>query len=120
MTRPICIDFDGVIHGYQSRWQGATNLPDPPVPGAIEWLQQLLTEDGIAPMIYSSRSKEPGGIDAMRAWLLLHGLTFAQLEQLHFPTQKPSAFLTIDDRAWCFTGKFPTAEQIRNFRTWQQ
>jgi hypothetical protein len=34
----LCLDFDGVIHGYQSGWQGANVIPDPPVPGAIEAL----------------------------------------------------------------------------------
>ena len=35
----ICVDFDGVIHSYKSGWRGVAVIPDPPVPGAIEWLE---------------------------------------------------------------------------------
>ena len=118
--KTICVDFDGVIHGYQSGWQGADKCPDPPVPGAIEWLRKLMTDPGLRVDIYSSRSKDPGGILAMASWLERNGLATEEVLQLGFPTQKPAAYLTIDDRAWCFTGDFPTTEQIHGFRTWQQ
>ena len=34
----ICLDFDGVIHSYTSGWKGAAVIPDPPVPGALEFI----------------------------------------------------------------------------------
>src|SRR5690606_19100252 len=37
----VCVDFDGVLHSYVSGWKGGTVIPDPPVPGAIEWLTKL-------------------------------------------------------------------------------
>ena len=37
----IAADCDGVLHSYVSGWQGADSLPDPPVPGAIEWLEDV-------------------------------------------------------------------------------
>lgn len=37
---------------------------------------------------------------------------------LKFPTKKPAAYLTIDDRAICFSGIFPTIEEMNNFKPW--
>ena len=34
----VAVDFDGVIHSYTTLWFTASVIPDPPVPGAIEWL----------------------------------------------------------------------------------
>ena len=115
--KTLCIDFDGVIHGYQSGWKGVAVIPDEPVAGALDWLRSLLADPAFRVCIYSSRSKEEMGVAAMRAWFIEHGFDPVGLE---FPTQKPAAFLTIDDRAICFTGEFPSAERIHAFRTWQQ
>ena len=72
MAKPIlCVDFDGVIHSYSSGWKGELNLPDPPVPGAFEWLESLIPYFLIN--IYSSRSKYEGGPAAMYDWFVLHG-----------------------------------------------
>lgn len=117
MTKKIiCIDFDGVIHSYISGWKGADIIPDPPVKGAIDWLGLLYEMEDFEPMIYSSRSKEPGGVDAMRAWLRDH--TFEYWDIIGFPTQKPPAWLTIDDRCICFKGTFPSIIEMRCFRPW--
>lgn len=40
--KTICIDFDGVLHSYTSGWQGEDVASDPPVPGAIEWLREMI------------------------------------------------------------------------------
>ena len=116
----ICVDFDGVIHSYSSGWKGACVIPDPPVPGALEFLRSLIADDRFEPCIYSSRSKEEGAIDAMRAWLLEHGFTTEELLKLRFPTQKPAANMTIDDRAFCFEGTYPTLEWLADFRPWNK
>lgn len=117
MGKKICVDFDGVIHSYTSGWRGAEIIPDPPVPGAIDWLRSLIADERLYVMIYSSRSKEPGAIEAMRTWLQTNGL---DTNGLAFPVEKPGAFLTIDDRAICFRGKFPSKEEIHNFKTWME
>lgn len=127
----ICVDFDGVIHSYTSGWQGVAVIPDPPVPGAIEWLQEHLPiPDGICAMapphegpivcIYSSRSKSWRGRRAMKRWLIENGLPREYISDgiLKFPKQKPAAFLTIDDRAICFDGRFPTAAEMLSFKPW--
>lgn len=128
MPKPkiLCIDFDGVLHSYTSGWQGASDIPDPPVDGAIEWIGSLVVShdrfgnNHFRVCVYSSRSKHSGGIKAMRQWLLDHGLSYKMVEAVDFPKMKPAAFLTIDDRAHCFDGNFPSIETIRTFKTWQQ
>jgi hypothetical protein len=135
MSNPIiCVDFDGVIHSYKSGWQGISVIPDPPVPGAIKWLEEHLPipdclgmwesdeYKGPVVQIYSSRSKSWFGRRAMKKWLIKHGLHPAYIRDgiLKFPIKKPSAFLTIDDRAICFNGTFPTTQEMISFKPWNK
>jgi hypothetical protein len=95
MYKPtICLDFDGVIHSYTSGWQGATSIPDPPVPGAKEFIEEALEHFTIC--VFSSRSAQYGGRSAMEKWMKEHGFP----EGVEFPATKPPAFLTIDDRGF--------------------
>lgn len=112
----ILVDFDGVLHSYTSGWQGAHLIPDPPVEGAIEWLNAMLDTGQFDLCIYSSRSKFPEGVEAMKAWLTHRG--FARVNELQFPTEKPAAYLTIDDRCICFRGIFPKAQEMIDFKPW--
>jgi len=114
----ICVDFDGVIHSYKSGWQGATKITDPPVDGAIEWLEKMVRDDRFDIRIYSSRSKEKGARTAILKWLKDNGMSDMGRDKLGLPEKKPAAFLTIDDRAFCFNGEFPDAETIKNFKPW--
>ena len=130
----ICVDFDGVIHSYTSGWKGTNVVADPPVDGAIDWLLQHLppiNEERTGPdfnykgpiaVIYSSRSKDPDGRAAMAEWLVANGIPveYYALGILQFPAQKPPAFLTIDDRAICFDGTFPTTEEMMSFKPWNK
>jgi hypothetical protein len=118
MSKTICVDFDGVLHSYDSGWQGACSIPDPPVEGAFAWLANAVRRFDVC--IYSSRSKEPGAIDAMKHWFARHGLHASVLDLLRFPTQKPAAFMTIDDRAICFTGEWPDLDLIDQFKPWNK
>lgn len=135
MKNPIiCVDFDGVIHSYTSGWQGVSVISDPPVKGAIEWLiDHLPVPDALggcmAPkyegpivQIYSSRSKSWFGRRAMRKWLIANGLPREYIDDglLKFPAKKPAAFLTIDDRAICFTGEFPSTSEMMSFKPWNK
>ncbi len=117
--KTIVVDFDGVIHGYSSGWKGATVISDPPVSGAIEWLGRASERFQVA--VWSARSREKGGIDAMREWLLGHGLPAEVLAQLAFPRGgKPAAHVYLDDRAVCFEGVFPTLETLEAFEPWHR
>lgn len=124
--RIICVDFDGVLHFYGDGWKGATDIYDLPVPGAIVWLEELVNakdEDGenlFEVAIYSSRSKEPGGVEAMEAWLTSFDLDDNALQQISFPTQKPAAWITIDDRCFQFRGVFPTADYLLGYQAWMK
>jgi hypothetical protein len=66
----IVVDWDNVVHGYQSGWKGAAVIPDPPVPGALEFLVRAL--DRFTVNILSSRSHQWGGRGAMKRYLREH------------------------------------------------
>lgn len=126
MSKPIlCVDFDGVIHSYTSGWKGADVVADLPVEGAFAFLLSALPVFDVC--IYSSRTTEPGGITAMKLWLRKHaGNCWYEspagpgIEDVRFPDQKPAAFLTIDDRAVCFTGTWPKPEDLIFFKPWNK
>lgn len=118
--RVICCDFDGVLHSYASGYLGPCEIPDPPVPGAFDWLQSMTRDGRFEVHVYSSRSKESGAIEAMIAWFKTHGLPWETISLLKFPTQKPAAIMTIDDRAFCFNGTFPTKEWLIDFKPWNK
>ena len=131
--RTLSIDFDGVLSSYASGWQGADIINDPPAPGAMEFLDKVIHSNIFRVAIYSARSGQKGGIAAMQAWLVKHmGDYFAATygeddrskattyvnEHIDWPLVKPSAFLTIDDRAWPFRGAWPQIDDLAGFKTW--
>lgn len=126
MSKPIlCLDFDGVIHSYTSGWKGARNIPDDPVPGALEFMAEALFDWDV--VVLSSRARYWGGITAMRGWLRKHamGLYWDSpagngLECVRFVRWKPSAFVTLDDRALTFNGTWPDLPALRKFKPWNK
>jgi len=120
MIKSIYVDFDGVIHSYTSGWQGDNKAIDKPVEGAIDWLKDLIKDKELKVCIYSSRSQFIDGIETMKNYLLKYGLTKEELSQIDFPVKKGPAFITIDDRAITFKGKFPNKDVIKNFKTWNK
>ena len=42
------------------------------------------------------------------------------LRQIKFPTEKPPAIMTIDDRAFQFNGSFPSPGYIAEFKPWNK
>jgi hypothetical protein len=128
MSKPIlCLDFDGVIHSYSSGWKGASVVPDPPVPGAIAFLREAVKHFRVA--IFSSRSNQDGGQVAMRTWLsnciiaeepdiiMYDPPWFAAIE---WPTEKPAAMVTLDDRALTFNGTWPDMDTLLTFQPWNK
>lgn len=145
MKPTLCFDFDGVLHSYASGWKGAGNVPDAPVPGAIAYVVAAL--DGFTVAIFSSRSKSIAGRWAMKRWLRHHLVEhFWATKELHDPNTwtgadmeddarewagkvmrriswpwfKPSAFVTIDDRAICFDGTWPAFSDVQSFKPWNK
>ena len=138
MGKPIlCLDFDGVLHSYESGWQGADVISDPPVPGAMVFLMNARPHFELH--VFSSRSNQEGGIEAMQAWLLKHmrqEMSHAMFpdegpvidkkaerwvyEWIKWPTEKPPAMVTLDDRALTFTGVWPSPAELKAFRPWNK
>ena len=136
MNKPtLCLDFDGVIHSYTSGWKGADVIPDPPVKGSIWFIVDAMDHFTVA--IYSSRSGQPGGIEAMQSWLFEWARELASenpnmwpsvgwrerlVTEIQWPTQKPAAFLTIDDRAITFDGDWSKYDPkyLLDFKPWNK
>ena len=128
----LVLDFDGVIHSYTSGWKGADIVPDEPVQGAIEAI--IKYSDKFNLHILSARSSQSGGIDAMKQWLYnnlqiyfdnnyrtkveIDALSKSILSSINWPTEKPPALVTIDDRAIQFTGTWPSVDELTNFKPW--
>lgn len=115
----LCLDFDGVCHSYTSGWKGAAIIPDPPVEGMWDFIAAAVMYFEVH--IFSSRSNQEGGIDAMQVWFLAHVRGRGDVDnfnELRFPTEKPPAFIGIDDRVLTFTGEWPDAADLLKFKTW--
>jgi hypothetical protein len=122
MKKPIlCLDFDGVIHSYTSGWKGADVIPDPPVPGAMAFIREAQEHFTVA--IFSSRSNQPGGLDAMKRYIALNseiGFLYDPIAGLEWPLEKPAAMVTIDDRALTFDGTWPAIDTLKSFKPWNK
>lgn len=133
----LCLDFDGVIHRYSEGWKGEDNIYDPPTAGFFDWLLDVIPEFRI--VIYSSRSKTRIGIEAMTIWIGTHWANWLHeldsnveradnvlpqgmglLDVIEFHSQKPPAFLTIDDRCVRFDGNWGDipVSRLKEFRPW--
>lgn len=134
----ICIDFDGVIHSYDKGWQDGSIYGEV-VPGFFEWAEKA--SKTLTLVVYSARSKTPEGIWLMKVWLARQwaskgytgqgsakeALAFYSGDpdpafELTFAHAKPAAWLTIDDRAIRFDGRWDVAalspEAIMAFVPW--
>lgn len=129
MSKPIlCLDFDGVIHSYASGWKGADVIPDPPVDGALQFIVDAMEHFTV--VIFSSRSHQPGGREAMWQWLgywsvdPVHGMPgdfdHGAWSAIGWPVEKPPALVTLDDRALTFTGIWPSMEFLKAFKPWNK
>lgn len=95
----VVLDFDGVIHSYQSGWKGADIIPDPPTPGAADAVR-ILREKYIV-VVVSSRCHQPGGIEAIKKWLQNW-----EIEVDLVSNDKPPHIVVVDDRAIRFNGNW--------------
>jgi hypothetical protein len=137
VRKPIlCLDFDGVLHSYSSGWKGADIIPDPPTEGMAEFLDKAVEVFDV--QVFSSRTHQPGGVDAMKQFIwdaLAHhfdcpfagdprGLdrALAVRDAISYPTEKPPAMISIDDRALCFTGNWADfdPQRLKEFQPWNK
>ena len=133
MKRPIlCLDFDGVLHAYTTPWEAADVIPDPATPGALDFLAAAV--DRFDVQVFSSRSNHPGGIEAMQEWIRNEEMRWHDARQraglpvpgasvlmkIKWPTDKPSALVTLDDRAITFTGTWPSLDELAAFQPWNR
>lgn len=137
--RPIlCLDFDGVLHSYESgwskRWFAAARIADGPTSGAMQWLHDAYEGGRFRVAVFSSRSKTPWGRWAMRRWLRRHLIAeFGQmagpnmgplyleiLDWIEWPWFKPAALITLDDRAITFDGTWPPLDALAGFKPWNK
>jgi len=131
MAKPIlALDFDGVIHSYEKGWQDG-EIYGKPTPGFFAWAAEAKIYFTL--VVFSSRSHSHKGIAPMRDWMAVnlwdHQCELTEqgkpklnleIEDFDFPTHKPKAFLTIDDRALTFRGNWselPPAG-LRDFTPW--
>lgn len=108
----VIFDFDGVINSYRSGWTGAEDIPDPPVSGIREAIKAIRRHYRL--VIVSSRCYHPGGIDAIKAWLIKYDI---QVDDV--TGEKPPAKVIVDDRAITFDGDAAALlDKIRTFKPW--
>lgn len=110
----ISVDFDGVLHRYDSPWVAPEIIPDPPVEGAIEWLNEMSRHFDI--VIHTTRAQTEAGRLAVMSWLFNYKANFL----LNITNVKQPSLVYIDDRAWRFEGKFPTRHEIHAARPWNK
>lgn len=110
VRRTICLDFDGVIHAYQSGWCGAEIIPDPPIHGTREAIARLRQHFDI--VVHSARCCTEEGRQAIEIWLKKH-----RIEVDEVCSHKPPAYAYVDDRAVPFQGNWEqTIASIHAFR----
>lgn len=112
MKHIVVFDFDGVIHSYKSGWKGATEIPDPPVPGIKEAIDKI--SENFCVVVVSTRCASPGGTEVIKDWLDKHGIIVEDIV-----VEKPPAVCYVDDRAICFDGNAAALpDLIENFKAW--
>ena len=148
--RILVLDFDGVIHSYTSGWQGARVIPDPPVRGALEFLVGAIREFDVSILssrshqwggrramkrwLYDQFWRIAVTYESTPEWMLREIHAFADpwpdqvdwdirrivYREIRWPLFKPPAHVTIDDRAITFNGKWPSLQEIVDFRPWNK
>ena len=125
MKYTVAVDFDGVLHRYDSPWVNAHTIPDQPVDGAIGWLHRTIQSFDV--VVFTTRGKTWRGRRAVRRWLREFsgalwndGPGYRGIEAVKVTYKKLPALVYLDDRAMRFNGVFPTANEIHRARPWNK
>ena len=116
--KTLCVDFDGVIHSYEKGWQDG-EIYGTVTDGFWKWLQEAVKYFDV--VIYSSRSKTEEGRRAMAKWLADQwNDQNGPMPRITFAHEKPAAWLTIDDRAVQFQGRWDwlPPDYLAEFKPW--
>lgn len=98
MKQTIVFGFDGVIHSYTSGWIRGDIIPDPPISGIKEAIDNMRAA-GYEVIVVSTRCACYEGEVAIFEWLKKHNIVVDDVCK-----EKPPAICYIDDRAICFDG----------------
>jgi hypothetical protein len=96
----ICIDFDGVLHGYSEGWKGG-EIYDDPVKLSRETLFLLQSKFNL---VVSTARQD---VESVWRWLKNKGYP-----EMDVTNSKPIAVLYIDDRGYRFTSWLETLSFI--------
>jgi len=154
MAKPtICLDFDGVIHSYEKGWHNG-QIYGTVVSGFFEWAEtvkndytlvvyssrstnidqrrQMVTwlwyrylewsdKDNLIPVadeVQGDNDEIKSNIQEIRNLIKVFDHLFT------FASEKPPAYLTIDDRCVCFTGDWNAPEllpqALKDFKSWTE
>jgi len=129
----IALDFDGVLHSDTQGIGSGNVIPDPPVPGAMEKLHELLHCDVVTHIvIFSLRCGGEHGIKAMCEWIAREYIAkyptkefpHIPFSKISFSSVKPHVDLFIDDRNLAFNGNWSdpqfSLENLLNFKPWNR
>lgn len=127
-NKPIlCLDFDGVIHSYESGWKGIDTVADGPTDGAMAFI--AAAQEWFTVAVYSSRSGSDQGRKPMKEWMRAQLLSHFEGDRakaetvamaIMWPETKPPAMVSLDDRGWQFTGVWPDMSLLRSFKPWNR
>ena len=90
--KPVCYDFDGVLHEFKDGWTG--DIPEGlPIKDSV-WAMNWLAKKGVKVIIFTTRTN----IKEVKRWLKKH--SFPEMEVTN---KKPHALVYVDDRGIRFT-----------------
>lgn len=114
--KTVVMDFDGVIHSYQSGWhsgQKSSEIYDPPTPGIREVILRLRL-DGWVVVVVSARCHSFFGRRAIKKWLKMYDIKVDAVLRDKIPAR-----CYVDDRAVCFSGNTSSLyDSIVSFKSW--
>jgi len=113
----IALDFDRVVHKALSKWTTAHDVNDDPVDGAFDFIRGAL-DGGFGVVLHTARARTDSTVPRIYSWLRAHGLEEKYCWQVEITALKPAAHVYIDDAAWRFDGRWPSLDEIRALRPW--
>ena len=114
-TNNLAIDFDGVIHNFDKGYYDGTCYGDP-IPGSLKAVRELSKKYKIIIFTAKAKLNRPlvngkTGTQLVEEWLDKHGILDCVVE---ITSEKPRAFLYIDDNGYRFENWKDTLKFVNN------